>query len=547
MRTVNSLLADHVSFRLTSVDRIGVAGYIRNLVHEGGLIRFLLHRASLVGKRNIPSPALLGHNRDRLTRELEEFVAARDLPVVRFRKGDSKEDIARPYQLAAAAEGSPRVVLVGKAQERMDVWRGWVDKDSPRSITGHPHFCFSRQSAVPDHWYFYIWDDRFGPAFIKLSTYAPFGLWVSANGNEWAKRELARAGIAFTELDNGLHDTTDPDAARKICARLGSGHIRGLINRWLPSLPSPLTRADQRAGFTWSFSVRQLETADTAVFNRPASGRAWFEAAIRDHLDLGRPDRVKIVFDRRILARGKNQTPGSFATEVITPGTRPRIEIRYKTSKAKAYLKEGRALRIETTINNPAQFDCRKTLNAANWHALRRVGEGVNARFLAALGENAADLPDQAILQAVVFPTVHDGQRASALRFGDPRVMALLASIASFEHVTKGLTNRGLREHMAELYDPGYNSAQATYDLRRLRLKGLIERVPGTHTYLITPHGRRIATFFTRLAARVVVPGLTSLDKAVRPHRNASARLRAAWRAYDTELGALIAKADLAA
>jgi hypothetical protein len=272
------------------------------------------------------------------------------------------------------------------------------------------------------------------------------------------------------------------------------------------------------------------------VFDRPAAGRAWFEAAIRDHVDLGRPDRVKVIFGRQLKLRGKNQTPGSFTTQVITPGTRARIEIRYKTSGAKAYLKEGRALRVETTINNPEHFKLHKTLNAENWRALRRVGEAVNHRFLAALGEGAPGLPDITTLQAVVLPTVHDGQRAPGLRFGEPRVMALLASVASFEHVTRGLTNRGLREHMADLHDPAYNPRQATYDLRRLRLKGLIERVPGTHTYQVTARGRAIATFFTRLAARVVVPVLTGLDAIARPTRTTPPALVTAWRAYDAEL-----------
>jgi hypothetical protein len=498
-----------------------------------------LGRAALVGTRNIPSPALLGHNHDRLVRDLDRFVAERDLPVVRFRRGDHKEQIARPYQLAAAADGDAGVVLVGKAQERMEVWRGWVDKASPRSTSRHPHFCFGRQSAVPDHWYFYLWDDDWGPAFIKLSPYAPYGLWIMANGHEWAKRRLARAGVGFTELDNGLWRVEDPAAARRICASLGSGHVRGLINRWLPSLPSPLTPADRRAGFDWAWSMRQIEIADTAVFDRPAAGRAWFEAAIRDHVDLGRPDRVKVIFDRQLKLHGKHQTPGSFTTQVITPGTRARIEIRYKTSGAKAYLKEGRALRVETTINNPAHFELHKTLNADNWRALRRVGEAVNTRFLAALGEGAAAPPDAATLQAIVLPTVHDGQRAPGLRFGEPRVMALLASIASFEHVTHGLTNRGLRDHMSDLYDPGYHARQATYDLRRLRLKGLIERVPATHTYRVTPRGRAIATFFTRLAARVVVPILTGLD-TTRPPRGQPPTLVSAWRAYDTELRKVI-------
>jgi hypothetical protein len=536
MGTVASVLADHVTLRLRSVDRIGVAGYIPNLVHEGGLVAFLLHRASLVGTGNIPSPALLGHNHDRLVKDLDRFVAEREVAVVRFRRGEPKEQIARPYQLAAAAEGRSGVVLVGKAQERMDVWRGWVDKASPRSFKSHPHFCFSRQSAVPDHWYFYLHDDHWGPALIKLSPYAPYGLWIMANGHEWAKRQLTLAGIGFRALDNGLWTVEDNDAAQRVCARLGSSHVRSLIDRWLPCLPSPLTLADRRAGFAWAFSVRQLEIADTAVFDRPAAGRAWFEAAIRDHVDLGRPDRVKVIFDRQLKLRGKNQTPGSFATQVITPGTRARIEIRYKTSSAKAYLKEGRALRVETTINNPEHFELRKTLNADNWRALRRVGEQVNTRFLAALGEGAPGPPDAATLQAIVLPTVHDGQRAPGLRFGEPRVMALLASIASFDHVTRGLTNRGLRDHMTDLYGPAYNARQATYDLRRLRLKGLIDRVPRTHTYRITARGRAIATFFTRLAARVVVPILTQLEAPTKPPRRAPSPLLAAWRVYDAEV-----------
>jgi hypothetical protein len=85
--------------------------------------------------------------------DLERFVAERDLPLVRFKRDDAKEQLARPYQLAAAANGTPGAVLVGKAQERMEAWRGWVDKSSPRSKADHPHICSSRQSAVPDQWY----------------------------------------------------------------------------------------------------------------------------------------------------------------------------------------------------------------------------------------------------------------------------------------------------------------------------------------------------------------------------------------------------------
>ena len=290
-----------------------------------------------------------------------------------------------------------------------------------------------------------------------------------------------------------------------------------------------------------------MEISDTAVFDQPRRARAWFEAAIGAHLDLGRPERVSLVVNRTVVNRGKNKTPGRFATEVITRDVAPQLQIHYKSSKAKAYLKEGRALRVETTINNATDFAVHKTLNAQNWQILRRVGADTNTRFLAALGEGQAGLPDPATLESVVLPSVHDGQRAPGLRFGDPRPMALLGSVAAFAHVIGGLTNKSLRSHMTTLWKPGYTSAQASYDLRRLRLKGFIERIDGTNTYRVTAHGRRIAAFFTQLASRVVVPALTDLANLARPRPPAPRPLTIAWRNYERELTRLLRTTPLAA
>jgi hypothetical protein len=542
MGTVARLLAEHVSFRCTSVDRIGIRGYIPGLQYEGGVVKFLLSRGN-----TIPSPAVLNRIHQNLVAGLEILVARRGVPVVRFKKGESKEDIARPYQDQAAAAGAFGLVLVAKAQERTSSWRGYVDETYPGHRHSHPHIVWRRQSSVPDHWYFYFADPAWGPTSLRLCSYAPYPLWVNANGHEWAKAQLARAGIGFEALDNGLRAVDDPTAARRVCARLGAGHVRDLLGRMMAVVPNPLTVEDRRAGFDWAFSIAQLEISDTAVFDAPRRARAWFEAAIGAHLDLGRPERVSLVVDRKVLNRGKNKTPGRFATEVITRDIAPQLQIHYKSSKAKAYLKEGRALRVETTINNAADFDVKKTLNTDNWRTLRRLGAEVNARFLAALGEDQPGLPDPATLESVVLPSIHDGQRAPGLRFGDPRTMALLASISSFAHVIGGLTNHALRTQMATLYTPDYRATQATYDLRRLRLKGFIERIEHTNTYRVTPKGLRIAAFFTQLAARVVVPTLTDLSDLARPRPPAPHPLTAAWRNYEHELEHLLRASPLAA
>jgi hypothetical protein len=118
--------------------------------------------------------------------------------------------------------------------------------------------------------------------------------------------------------------------------------------------------------------------SDTRVFDRPAAGRAWFEQTIRDQLDLGRPDKVKIIFDRKITRR----TPGRFQTKVITKGVEPVIQAHYKHSKVKQYFKEGRALRIETTVNDPYDFAINRTLTTDTFKQLRTIGDDINDRLL---------------------------------------------------------------------------------------------------------------------------------------------------------------------
>ena len=219
------------------------AGYIPGIQYEFGLVKFLLNRGG-----TIPSPALLNRNHERLVAELEALEARTGVPVVRFKTGESKEDLARPFQDAAMATGRPGLVLVGKAQERTSVWRGYVDDTHPGHRPSHPHMAWRRQSSVPDHWYFYFADPEWGPAFVKICTYAPYPLWCCANGHEWAKCQLAKAGIGFEALDNGLRSVEDPAVAHRICARLGAGHLRGLLARMMAVVPDPLCAHDRAPG-----------------------------------------------------------------------------------------------------------------------------------------------------------------------------------------------------------------------------------------------------------------------------------------------------------
>ena len=252
----------------------------------------------------------------------------------------------------------------------------------------------------------------------------------------------------------------------------------------------------------------------------------WFESVIRDHLDVGRPHQVTLIFDRKVSRR----TPGTFRTRVLQKGVDPILTCYYKSSRIKQYFKEGRALRTETVICDTYDFGIGRRVCAKNWYALRAVGESANRRLCDAEASDAKPAPDVVTFQKVTRPsTTDDGQYAPGLRFGEPRAMAVLASIVGFCHVVAGFTNRQLVELVSLLLNASYTSRQATYDLRRLRRKGLITRIPHSRRYQLTDLGRRVAVLFTKTHARVLAPGLTGLDPALPEDVAKRSRLATTW------------------
>ena len=194
---------------------------------------------------------------------------------------------------------------------------------------------------------------------------------------------------------------------------------------------------------------------------------------------------------------------------MITEGVVPSLHVDYKRSKIKQYHKEGQALRTETTINDARDFGVGKRLH--NLPALQEVGFKANRRLLdvqrtscdCRIGEEAFD--------GVCSPAVVEGQRASALRLADPRVQALMSALVVFRLLPDGFLNKDLRTHLAPLlglHPEHMTAGRMTYDLRRLRLHGIVERIPHTHRYQVTPFGMRVAMLFTRTYARVLRPGL---------------------------------------
>ena len=497
-QSVAEIVGDHVRLSVEGIDRMYLNVFVPGLQYEPGIVRFFRHHRGMP----LPSAALMKPMSRGFVGALENFAARHRIPVVQFHKGERKDAImAGRLRHFRRGEG---IVFIGKAQEKTPVFRT-ERRLSPS--TGRPYPWIVRSTAMVNHYYIYAVDADFGPFFLKFCSYFPFNAKLCINGHEYAKRQLAKAGTRFEALDNGVLSCADPRRLQRICDGLSPEKIDGLLRKWLRILPHPFTAADRKAGYRYDISILQAEFSLTQVLDEPARGRQFFEQVIRENLDLGRPEQVQLIFQRRL----PRKRGACLRTRIVTQDVTPSLHVYYKNTHIKQYHKESRALRTETTINNTYDFGIGKRLH--NLPKLRAIGFAANRRLLEVERTSHDCLLAEAAFQSVNGRIVQGRQRTSGLRFADPHAQALLHALILFRQLVQGFRSADLRRHLAQLrgQEPNSISQNAiTYQLRRLRLHRLIERIPNTFRYRVTDFGLRVALFFTRTYNRLLRPGFAA-------------------------------------
>lgn len=530
--SVAEVLQEHVTLELEGIDRMYLNVYVPGLQHETGVASFFrYHRGA-----KFASSVLMQPMTDAFVAKIHQFVQRLQVPQIDFEKHQRKDDVMKEH--LAKFSGTEGVLFVGRAQEKAPVFRTERRKD-PKSGASYPWIV--RGTAMVNHFYFYCVDEDFGPFFIKFCTYFPYTAKLCINGHEYLKCQLRKAGIRYEALDNGVLSCSQPERLQRMSDALSPEKIDALLRKWLRRLPHPFTAKDRTAGYRYDISILQAEFSLTQVLDEPVNGRVFFEEVIRENLDIGRPSQVQLIFGRGVL----RTTPGRFRTRVITDGVIPSLHADYKRARIKQYFKESLALRTETTINDTRDFKIGRRLK--NLPQLRKIGFAANRAMLqvekvshdCTLGEKA--------FQKLQSPVIADKQRAAALRFGDPRVLALLQVLVLFCFLPEGFRNKTLREHFARLLglDPSaITQGQMTYQLRRLKLHGLIRRVPKTHRYELTAFGLRATMFLSRLYTRAIRSGLSFIDPHALPSDH---RLRRAFESLEKQIDIFCEKEKISA
>jgi hypothetical protein len=518
------LQQDHIVLELECIDRMYLNAYVPQLTSEGGIAAFC---RGYLGHRFASTKQAIDKTKA-FVKSIEAFLQREGVELVRFQKGQRKDDVFQ-HKLHTFKQDEG-VVFVGVAQEKVR-----VPRTTRKALEGGgtiPWILYS--TAMVNVYYFYCLDRDFGPFFLKFCSYFPYGAKLCLNGHEYLKRQLAQRGIPFQALDNGLLSCADLPTAQRLSNGLSAPKIDAFFRKWLARLPHPYSAKDRRAGYRYDLSILQAEFSLTQVWDRGLHGRCFFEEVIRENIDLGRPEQVQLIFGRKM--QRKTATDGRCRTRILTQGVVPSLHVYYKNTHLKQYHKEGRALRTETTINNAYDFGVGRRLK--NLPALRQIGQAANHRVL-----EVERLTHDCHIGAEAFhklqqPAEVDGQHASALPFGQERVQALLAVLVLFCLQPQGFRNRQLRPLLAQWLDlqpSDIRPGRLSYDLRRLRLHGLIERIPKTHRYGLTSFGLKTALFYTRTYQRLLRPGLSQLHD---PHIASSSTLALAFHRFQNAIDA---------
>jgi hypothetical protein len=495
-RTVADVMEHHVTLELESLDRVYLNVYQPKLQTPKAVFHFLrqFHGEGAVSSRQMKART------EGFLQDIDRYAVTHGIPIITFEKGQRKEDVAAEY-LRHHDGASDAILFIGKAQEKARTFR----TEGRRNARGETYPWIVESTAMVNQYYFYGCDEDLGPFFIKYSSYFPYGAKLCFNGHEYLKRQLAKEKIGYEELANGILSCDNPKRMQQLADRLSPAHLARFWKKWQRRLPCPFGIDERCSGYDYEVSMSQVEFALTQVVDRPVHGRIFFEEVIRENLDLGRPENIQLIFDRRVTKR----TPGQFRTRVVREGVIPSLRIDYKCNSIKQYFKEGRAVRTELTVHDPYDFGVARKLE--NLSELRKRGFATTRRVLDVQKTSQDFAMSEELFREVTGPREVEGQRASALKFGDPVVFALFSVLVLFRLLPCGFRSRDLREHVATLLgdDPSqWTQGRLTYQLRRLRLHGLIERVKSTHRYVVTERGYRVALWLSRCQSRVLRPSL---------------------------------------
>jgi DNA-binding transcriptional ArsR family regulator len=491
-------LSQHYASRLEGaydcIDRLTINAYIPLAQTPGGFRTWW--RALFGSDENLDNTHLM-RLAGRFSRRIRGWAKKHAIPVFDCRAGERKHEIAEEHLPTNPTRTGIFCVLVNRAPAPVwDVQRYGKDGVNLRRKEPYPYV---------NHYFFHIWDADWGHLTVRMCGHPPFSALVILNGHEYVANQAKQQGIRFSKESNCFTAWDNAAELNRVADTLRQpgtvGRLEQVMRRWLSQcLCLALDVAEQRkTSCQYAFSIYQVEYSRNLLFRRGRDLETAFQGLIdrtRTRLDL---KTVTTIFGYKHRPNTRERTKRHPRLQVVVE--RPTYDltvfkIHCGSLTLKMYTKGGRVWRTEVIAHN--------LRDQAHWHrslpALPEVAghmKEILDRFLAVARCVDVATLDDGTLERLPLPSQVGRSRVAGIDVNRPRMTAVLHAVVAMSSRPVGLISRELAAKVRELTGQGeaeYGPRQASYDLKKLRAKGLVERIGKSRRYAATEQGLRTMT-----------------------------------------------------
>ena len=486
---------DSIRFRYRCFDRILLHGCIQSFLDGARTLGFFwtYRRIFPVSRDVLRDIARQYHNWVRNCSQKWK------VEIVEKIQEDRRDRFVKPYFERAQPD---QVVVILKAREPAGIMTAIGDKKKNQ-------WHLETKLRWVDQYNFYLRDAQWGPMFVRVCPYFPFSVRICLNQHYWLAQRLQEAGIRFTQTQNAFRRCEIPEVLQQFADSLSAQDVITCGNKWVRQLVPFFTAQERREGGCWHrLFFAQVEFCDNLIFRRRAALDELGERLLDNNRDLGKPDKLTVIFGRKITRRYR----GKLQTEIqdLHLGN-PVMRSYYKNGFAKHYVRDHDILRFETATNNVKE-DYGINKSVENLAPLREKLQGITERYQNVQQDILETFLDRGELRKLGEPTVlANGKRIPGLKLDHPRQLALMHSLVRFSHVAAGdtFTTKEIHAQAAEALGVApeqYSLASVRYELSKLRAKGLVEKLPHSRCYRLLPNGYRICLIFLKVFEKIYAP-----------------------------------------
>ena len=493
------LFADFLALVYHCFDRIVIHGYLSGLSRPEQVVYFFRQVLGIP----MVSKEILSQRTNDYRDWVEAYARNHNIPMEWAEKGTRKEDYVLPALRRMEKKNAYGVYFIFKSMEQGRTFRISV----PKFPTQDPnHRILAHQRSRFTHYYFYIRDAVLGPIIVRVASFFPFHATYWLNGHSFIEQELKRKQIGFHKNDNAFLAVDNVAELQAAADRLSAEIIGKQLDYWTFLLGPKFSKKERsQMNLSRFYAIAQIEYCRNFIFKRHFPIHKIFERSCELGLWRLTAHRISEIFGVRLNKRLR----GKLATvlEQIEHGHHV-FRAYGKNSFLKQYEKAATFLRQEIVCNNLKEFGLKKTL--AHWEPVRERFQQITDRFAQTQAEHLNVHGQFDVLARLAKPLIQGKTKVAGIKLENTRLMRLLELLMQgagghFRKWTTALLHQAVLDAY-NLKPKDYTLTQLRYDVRKLRLHGLIERVPKSYAYRFTPKGTKLSILLVQLRKRVYGP-----------------------------------------